>query len=75
MATALKIIGIGNSGGIVLPKETMARHNLQKGDTLFLTDGPGGIRLVQYDEEFATQIEAARQVMRENKDVLRRLAE
>jgi putative addiction module antidote len=75
MAAAVKVIGIGNSTGIVLPKETLARLNVQKGDTLYLTDGPQGIRLVPYDEEFATQMEAARDVMRENRDVLQRLAE
>jgi putative addiction module antidote len=75
MATAIKVIAIGNSSGIILPKETLARLNVQKGDTLYLTEGPQGIRLVPFDEEFATQMEAAREVMRENRDVLQRLAE
>lgn len=75
MATAVKVIGIGNSTGIVLPKETLARLNLQKGDTLYLTESPQGIRLVPYDEEFAVQMEAAREIMRENRDVLHKLAE
>jgi putative addiction module antidote len=75
MATAIKIISIGNSNGVILPKETLARMNVQKGDTLYLTEGPQGIRLVPFDEEFATQMEAAREVMRENRDVLQRLAE
>jgi putative addiction module antidote len=75
MATAIKVIAIGNSNGVILPKETLARLNLQKGDTLYLTEGPQGIRLVPFDEEFATQMEAAREVMRENRDVLQRLAE
>jgi putative addiction module antidote len=75
MATATKIIAIGNSAGIILPKETLARLNVQKGDTLYITEGAQGIRLVPYDQEFATQMEAAREVMRENRDVLQRLAE
>ncbi len=75
MATAVKIISIGNSSGVILPKETLARMNVQKGDTLYLTEGPQGIRLVPFDEEFATQMEAAREIMRENRDVLQRLAE
>jgi putative addiction module antidote len=75
MATAIKVIAIGNSNGIILPKETLARLNVQKGDTLYLTEGPQGIRLVPFDEEFATQMETAREVMRENRDVLQRLAE
>ena len=75
MATATKIIAIGNSAGIILPKETLARLNVEKGDTLYITEGPQGIRLVPYDAEFARQMEAAREVMRENRDVLQRLAE
>jgi len=75
MATAIKVISIGNSSGVILPKETLARLNVQKGDTLYLTEGPQGIRLVPFDEDFATQMEAAREVMRENRDVLQKLAE
>lgn len=75
MANAVKVIAIGNSQGVILPRETLARFNLQKGDTLFITETPQGIRLAPYDEEFASQMEAARGVMRENKDVLRKLAE
>jgi|HubBroStandDraft_5_1064220.scaffolds.fasta_scaffold446748_2 putative addiction module antidote len=75
MATAAKIIAIGNSAGIILPKETLARMNVQKGDMLFITEGSEGIRLVPFDQDFATQMEAAREVMRENRDVLKRLAE
>ena len=75
MATTTKVIAIGNSAGIILPKETLARLNVQKGDTLYLTDGPQGIRLVPFDEEFARQMEVAREIMRENRDVLKKLAE
>ncbi len=75
MATAVKVISVGNSNGIILPKETLARLNLQKGDTLYLTESPQGIRLVPFDDEFAKQMEAAREIMRENRDVLQRLAE
>ena len=75
MATTVKVVAIGNSSGVILPKETLARLNVQKGDTLYLTETPHGIRLVTYDEEFARQMEAAREIMRENRDVLQRLAE
>src|SRR5208282_3878004 len=74
MATA-KIIPVGNSAGIILPKEVLARMNVEKGDTLYIVEGPQGIRLIPYDPEFARQMEAARGVMRENRDVLQRLAE
>jgi putative addiction module antidote len=74
MATA-KLIPIGNSTGIILPKELLVRLNVEKGDTLSIVEGPYGLRLVPYDQEFAKQMEAAREVMRENRDVLQRLAE
>jgi putative addiction module antidote len=75
MATTAKIIAIGNSAGIILPKEILARLKVEKGDNLFVTEDPHGIRLVPFDQDFATQMEAAREVMRENRDVLQRLAE
>jgi putative addiction module antidote len=75
MATTVKVIPVGNSSGVILPKETLARLNVQRGDTLFITEGPDGIRLSPFDEEFARQMEAAREIMRENRDVLQRLAE
>jgi putative addiction module antidote len=75
MAASAKIIAVGNSAGIILPKETLARMNVGKGDTLYITEGSQGIRLMPFDPDFATQIEAAREIMRENRDVLQRLAE
>lgn len=42
MVFALKLRKIGNSVGLILPKEAMAKLNVQEGDTLALTDGPDG---------------------------------
>jgi putative addiction module antidote len=75
MATTTKVIAVGNSAGVILPKEMLARLNVQKGDLLYITEGSQGIRLLPFDTEFATQMELAREVMRENRDVLQRLAE
>jgi len=75
MATTTKIISVGNSAGVILPKETLARLNIKKGDTVYIIEGAQGIRLMPFDPDFATQMEAAREVMRENRDVLQRLAE
>jgi putative addiction module antidote len=75
MAIALKITTVGNSVGVVLPKELLSHMNVKKGDTLFVTRTSDGIQLVPYDETFAAQMEASREVMRENRDVLRKLAE
>ena len=75
MAAAVKVTQIGNSVGIVLPKEMVTRLKIEKGDTLHVIDHPEGLLLTQYDQEFATQMEAARHIMRKHRDVLRRLAE
>jgi putative addiction module antidote len=75
MTTTLKITTVGNSVGIVLPKELLSHMNVEKGDSLFVTKTSDGIHLVPYEEAFAAQMDAAREVMRENRDVLRKLAE
>ncbi len=75
MATTVKVTTVGNSVGIVLPKEMLARLNIQKGDTLYVTETPDGVQLTPYDEKFVRVMEAANQIMRQNRDVLRKLAE
>lgn len=61
--------------GIVLPREILERLRVEKGDTLFATETPNGIELRAYDEDFAEQMAVAERVMREDRDVLRKLAE
>lgn len=75
MANTLKITTIGNSVGIVLPREILERLRVGKGDTLYATETPNGLELRSYDEEFAEQMTIAERVMREDRDVLRKLAE
>jgi putative addiction module antidote len=75
MATAVKITTIGNSVGIVLPKEILTRLHVEKGDSLYISETPEGIQLTPYDQDFADEMDAARRVMRKNRDVLRKLAE
>jgi putative addiction module antidote len=75
MATAVKITTIGNSVGIILPKEILNRLHVAKGDTLYLTDSPEGVQLSAYNAAFAQKLDAFEQVMRENRDVLKKLAE
>lgn len=75
MAVTAKIIAIGNSNGIILPKEALAELNMERGDTLYLTRTAKGFQITPYDDEFAAQMEAAREIMRQNRDVLQRLAE
>ena len=75
MIQKLKLTQIGNSVGVVLPKELLAKLRVDKGDTLTVTETPRGVELTAYDEEFATQMELAEKVMREDRDVLRKLAQ
>lgn len=71
----LKVTTVGNSTGIILPKELLEKLRVNKGDNLFVTETPRGIELSPYDEEFARQMEIAESIMREDRDVLRKLAE
>lgn len=73
--TKLKIVTIGNSVGVTFPKEILERLRVQKGDTVYVLETPNGIELTPYDPEFAEQMEVAEEVMRESRDVLRKLAE
>jgi putative addiction module antidote len=75
MATTTKIIAIGNSAGIILPKETLARLNVEKGDSICLSETPFGAHLTPYDEQFARKLEASEKVMRKYRDALKKLAE
>ena len=71
----LKITAIGNSAGVILPKELLARLRVDKGDELYALETPDGIRLTVHDPEFARQMEVAEQVMREDRQVLHKLAQ
>jgi putative addiction module antidote len=75
MTYKVKVTTVGSSTGIVLPKELLGKLNIRKGDTLYVTETPDGLKLTPYDEEFVRVMEAASQIMRENRDVLRKLAE
>jgi putative addiction module antidote len=72
--TALKLTQIGNSVGLILPKEVLARLKLEKGDTVFVTDAANGVMLTPYSTEFEVQMTAARGIMKKRRDVLRELA-
>lgn len=74
MHFTLKVIQIGNSLGVTLPKEMLADLNLAKGDTLTATPAPGGYRVSSYDAATAEQLEVARKIMKRRRHVLRELA-
>jgi putative addiction module antidote len=72
--TTIQIRSIGNSLGVVLPKEMIARLRVAKGDILFVQETVDGIRLTPYNPEFQQQMEIAKMVMREDRDALRALS-
>src|SRR5690606_34682412 len=71
----LKITSIGNSAGLILPKEILARLRLEKGDELYVLETPDGIKLTTFDPTLAEQMEVAEQIMREDRQVLHKLAQ
>jgi putative addiction module antidote len=71
----LKITSIGNSAGVILPKEVLEKMRVEKGDTLFLTETPTGFAVSAFDDEFSLQMSLAEEIMREDRDVLRKLAQ
>lgn len=70
----LKITTIGNSAGVILPKELLTRLRLEKGDELYALETPDGIKLTVFDPELAAQMEVAERIMREDRHVLHKLA-
>ncbi|MEO8746485.1 MAG: AbrB/MazE/SpoVT family DNA-binding domain-containing protein [Rhodanobacter sp.] len=71
----LKITTIGNSAGVILPRELLTRLRLEKGDELFALETPDGIRLSTYDPTLAQQMEVAEEVMRKRRTLLHKLAQ
>jgi putative addiction module antidote len=71
---ALKLTQIGNSIGVILPKEVLARLKLRKGDLLHVTDTPDGLALTPFDPSFDEQLELGREFMREYRDTFHALA-
>ncbi len=71
---ALKVRKIGNSEGVTFPREVLAAMHVAEGDTVFVTEAPGGFRLTPYDPEFERQMELARNIMKANRNMLRELA-
>ncbi|MGA3004663.1 MAG: AbrB/MazE/SpoVT family DNA-binding domain-containing protein [Acetobacteraceae bacterium] len=70
----LKVTTVGSSAGVVLPKEVLTRLNVEKGDSLFLTDAPGGYRITPYNPDFERQMTLVRRAMNERRNVLKELA-
>jgi putative addiction module antidote len=74
MQSVLKVTQIGNSIGVILPKEILVKLKVEKGDTIFLTETPHGIHLHPNDDAFVTQVTQARAIMKRRRQVLNVLA-
>ena len=71
----LKIRAVGSSSGAVFPKDLLAELGVRQGDTLFVTKAPdGSVRITPYDPVFKRQMEAAEEIMREDRDIFRALS-
>ncbi|OZB54443.1 MULTISPECIES: AbrB/MazE/SpoVT family DNA-binding domain-containing protein [unclassified Thiomonas] len=72
--SALKLTQIGNSVGVILPKELLVRLKLEKGDTVFVTEAANGVTLTPYDPALDEQLQLGREFMREYRDTFHQLA-
>jgi len=71
----LEIKKIGNSTGLILPKELLARLKLEQGDWVHVTEMPdGGVRLTPYDPTFEKGMEIAERAMKTYRNALAELA-
>lgn len=70
-----KLTQIGNSLGIILTKDLVAKLRVEKGDKIFITETPNGIEISPYDPDFARQMDKAEGIMDKYKDVLHKLAQ
>ena len=75
MTRKLKLTAIGNSTGVILPKDLLDKLRVDRGDELMVLETPDGIRLTPYDPDFAAQMDIAEDIMRERRDLLKKLAE
>lgn len=71
---ALRIRKIGNSLGVVLPKEMLAKLRVSEGDDLHIVETPDGLELRPYDPELERQLEAGRAIAKRYRNALRELA-
>jgi len=75
MTRPLKVRKWGGSYGVTLPRKLLDDLGVDQGDLLYAVRTPNGIELTPYDPQFAKQMEVAEEVMRDNRNVLRKLAE
>lgn len=71
----LKIRKVGNSLGVVLPRDAVRRMNVEEGDTVYLTESPeGGYRITAFEPDFEEKMEKAKAIMNRYRNTLHTLA-
>lgn len=71
----LKVRRIGNSLGVVLPKEVLAKLNVGEGAELTVTDTPDGVALTATRDDTAELMKLAEGIMAKRRRVLKALAQ
>ena len=72
---ALKIRKVGNSLGLVLPKEVISRLRVSEGEDVFLLEGPDNTyRITPFDPGFEKKMEKAEEIMARYRNTLHTLA-
>ena len=75
MSHTLKLRSVGNSLGVILPKEIVSQLNIREGDTLYLTQGPEGYRVVAHDPNFERTMKLYREGANRYRNALKKLSE
>jgi len=69
----VKVTAVGNSMGILLPKEALNKMKVGKGDTLYLVENAEGFTITPYEQDFEVQMEAAEKVLKKYRNAFREL--
>lgn len=73
--TPLKLTQVGDSVGVILPADVLARLKVKAGDTVFVTDVASGVLLTSQDPALEEQLELGRELMREFREALHQLVD
>jgi putative addiction module antidote len=71
----VKLQKIGNSVGVILPKEVLARLHVGYGDEMMLSESNGGVILSPYSEDTASQLALGREILSRRRNILKALAQ
>ncbi|MDK9702196.1 MAG: AbrB/MazE/SpoVT family DNA-binding domain-containing protein [Sulfuritalea sp.] len=70
----LKLTRIGNSVGVILPKEVLVNLKVEKGESIYITETPDGYAITPHDPAFEQQMTEAQRIMKKRRAALRELA-